>query len=83
MRPSDDVGLFAYGPDENGNLRRFMPIRDDINFILYPDSVIDLQVDSGCWWERVRNRLDIGKFKTIIRKKYGKNNEMFAHYFKE
>ncbi|MHA1412698.1 MAG: hypothetical protein ACTSUX_13935 [Promethearchaeota archaeon] len=44
----DDVGLFAYGPDENGNLRRFMPIRDDINFILYPDSVIDLQVDSGC-----------------------------------
>ncbi|MHA1329417.1 MAG: hypothetical protein ACTSRH_19250 [Promethearchaeota archaeon] len=48
MRPSDDVGLFAYGPDENGNLRRFMPIRDDINFILYPDSVIDLQVDSGC-----------------------------------
>ena len=44
----DDVGIFAYGPDENGNLREFMPIRDDINFNLYPDSVIDLQPDPGC-----------------------------------
>lgn len=44
----DDIGLMPYGPDDEGNLRRFMPIRDDINFKLYPDSVIDLQPDSGC-----------------------------------
>ena len=44
----DDIGLMPYGPDEEGNLRKFMPLRDNINFILYPDSVIDLQPDSGC-----------------------------------
>jgi len=44
----DDIGLMPYGPDEDGNLRKFMPLRDDINFILYPNSVIDLQPDSGC-----------------------------------
>ena len=44
----DDVGLFPYGPDENGDLREFMPLRDNIDFNLYPDSVIDLQPDSGC-----------------------------------
>ena len=37
-----------YAPDEEGNLRKFMPIRDNINFVLYPNSVIDLQPDSGC-----------------------------------
>jgi len=71
-----------YAPDEEGNLRKFMPIRDNINFVLYPNSVIDLQPDSGCWWEKVKNRLDIGKFKSIIREKYGKDNEIFTHYFK-
>jgi len=30
----------------------------------------------------VKNRLDIGTFKRTITKKYGKENEMFAHYFK-
>ena len=44
----DDVGIMPYGADEDGNLRKFMPLRDDINFILYPNSVIDLQPDSGC-----------------------------------
>jgi hypothetical protein len=44
----DDIGLFAYGPDENGELRKFMPIRDNIEFNLYPDSVFDLQPDAGC-----------------------------------
>ncbi len=44
----DDIGLMSYGPDEHGNLRKFMPLRDDINFVLYPNSVIDLQPDSGC-----------------------------------
>ncbi len=44
----DDVGLQAYGPDEEGNLRKFMPLRENIEFNLYPDSVIDLQPDPGC-----------------------------------
>jgi len=44
----EDIGLYAYGPDENGNLREFMPLREDIHFNLYPDSVIDIQPDSGC-----------------------------------
>jgi len=44
----DDIGIMPYSPDEEGNLTKFMPLRDDINFILYPDSVIDLQPDSGC-----------------------------------
>jgi len=44
----EDIGLYAYGPDENGNLRKFMPLRENIHFNLYPDSVIDIQPDSGC-----------------------------------
>ena len=44
----EDIGLMPYGPDENGNLRKFMPLRDNIEFSLYPDSIIDLQPDSGC-----------------------------------
>ena len=72
-----------YGPDENGDLRKFMPLRDNIEFNLYPNSIIDLQPDPGCWWEKVKNRLDIGKFKNILRKKFGKDNEYFAHYFKK
>ena len=79
----EDIGLSAYGPDEHGNLRKFMPLREDIEFSLYPNSVIDIQPDSGCWWEKVRNRLNIGEFKTVIRKKFGKNNEIFKHYFKD
>ena len=37
-----------YGPDENGDLRKFMPLRDNIEFNLYPNSIIDLQPDPGC-----------------------------------
>ncbi|MFX1442832.1 MAG: hypothetical protein ACFFHV_05410 [Promethearchaeota archaeon] len=44
----DDVGLMPYGLDDEGNLRKFMPLRDNIGFNLYADSVIDLQPDSGC-----------------------------------
>ena len=44
----DDVGMMPYGPDEKGLMRIFMPIRDNIEFSLYPDSLIDLQPDSGC-----------------------------------
>lgn len=44
----DDIGLSPYGPDENGNMRRYMPLRDNIDFNLYPNSIIDIQPDSGC-----------------------------------
>jgi len=44
----EDIGLSAYGPDEEGILRRFMPLREDIEFSLYPNSVVDIQPDSGC-----------------------------------
>jgi hypothetical protein len=44
----DDVGISAYGPDEEGNLRKFNPIRHNIQFNLYPNSVIQLQPDVGC-----------------------------------
>jgi hypothetical protein len=31
----------------------------------------------------VKNRLDIGTFKRSIMAKYGKESEIFAHYFKK
>lgn len=78
----DDVGLSPYAPDEEGFYRKFNPIRDDIKFNLFPGTIIELQQDVGCWWEKVKNRLDIGTFKRRLIAKYGKNNEIFAHYFK-
>ena len=44
----DDVGVYAYGPDENGTMRKFNPIREDIFFNVFPDSIIKLQPDVGC-----------------------------------
>jgi len=44
----EDVGISAYGPDDEGILRKFNPIRDDLYFKLYPGSEIDLQPDAGC-----------------------------------
>ncbi|MFX1406717.1 MAG: hypothetical protein ACFFBW_07155 [Promethearchaeota archaeon] len=44
----EDVGIFAYGPNENGVMKKFNPIRDNIYFDLYPDSRIQLQPDVGC-----------------------------------
>ena len=79
----DDVGVYAYGPDENGFMRKFIPLRDNFEFNVYPDSEIQLQPDVGCWWEEVQDRLDIGRFKTVLRKKFGKDNEYFTHYFKK
>jgi hypothetical protein len=64
-------------------MRKFIPIRDNIEFNVYPDSEIQLQPDVGCWWETVQDRLDIGKVKTILRNKYGKDNDYYAHYFKK
>jgi len=43
-----DVGISAYGPNEEGKFNRFNPIRDNIEFNLYPDSIIQLQPDVGC-----------------------------------
>ncbi|MFX0058201.1 MAG: hypothetical protein ACFE85_17310 [Candidatus Hodarchaeota archaeon] len=44
----DDVGISAYAPNQNGIMQKFNPIRDNINFNLYPDSRIQLQPDVGC-----------------------------------
>jgi hypothetical protein len=44
----DDVGLSPYAPDEQGLYRKFNPIRDDIKFNIFPDTVIELQQDVGC-----------------------------------
>lgn len=44
----EDVGMSAYGPDDEGVLRKFNPLRKDLYFNLYPDTIIDLQQDVGC-----------------------------------
>jgi len=44
----DDVGLSPYAPNEQGLYRKFNPIRDDIKFNLFPDTIIELQQDVGC-----------------------------------
>jgi hypothetical protein len=44
----DDVGIYAYAPDENGIMQKFNPIRDNIEFNVYPESEIQLQPDVGC-----------------------------------
>ena len=44
----DDVGLSPYAPDEQGLYRKFNPIREDIKFNLFPDTIIELQQDVGC-----------------------------------
>lgn len=44
----DDVGLSPYAPDEQGLYRKFNPIRDNIKFNLFPDTIIELQQDVGC-----------------------------------
>jgi len=44
----EDVGLSPYAPDEQGFYRKFNPIRDNIRFNLFPDTIIELQQDVGC-----------------------------------
>lgn len=44
----EDVGLSPYAPDEQGFYRKFNPIREDIKFNLFPDTIIELQQDVGC-----------------------------------
>lgn len=44
----EDVGISAYGPDENGLMKKFNPVRENIQFNVYPNSKIQLQPDVGC-----------------------------------
>ena len=44
----DDVGIYAYAPDENGLMKKFNPIRENIDFNIYDGSQIQLQPDVGC-----------------------------------
>ncbi len=44
----EDVGVSPYAPNEDGLMRKFNPIGENIFFNLYPDSVIELQQDAGC-----------------------------------
>jgi hypothetical protein len=44
----EDVGIYAYAPDENGLMHKFNPIRDNIEFNVFPGSEIQLQPDVGC-----------------------------------
>ncbi len=44
----EDVGISAYGPDEEGLMRKFIPIKENIYFNIYPNSEIQLQPDVGC-----------------------------------
>ncbi len=44
----EDVGVSPYAPDEQGAMRKFNPIRDDLYFNLYPETKLDLQMDVGC-----------------------------------
>ena len=74
----EDCASNAYGPN-----KEFMPLLDDVNFNLYPDSDITLIVHADWWADNMRERLDYGSFKRIIMKKYGKEHETFAQYFKQ
>jgi len=44
----EENSIYDDGPDKNEIMRRFNPIRENIEFNLYPDSVIQLQPDVGC-----------------------------------
>ena len=44
----EDVGISAYGPNKEGEFNRFNPVRDNLEFNLYPESIIQLQPDVGC-----------------------------------
>ena len=72
----EDCGVDAYGPN-----KEFIPLRENIKFNLYPNSTITIIAHADWWADNMRERLDFGKFKRIIMKKYGKENETFAHYF--
>ena len=72
----EDCAVNAYGPN-----REFMPIMENADINLYPDSNIILSVHADWWADVMQERLDFGTFKRIIMKKFGKEHESFAHYF--
>ncbi|MEJ2280156.1 MAG: hypothetical protein P8Y70_20770 [Candidatus Lokiarchaeota archaeon] len=39
----EDIGITPYGPN-----REFMPLWDNIDYSIIPESHIDLQMDPGC-----------------------------------
>ena len=73
----EDCGVDAYGPN-----KEFIPLRENIEFNLYPNSNITIIAHTDWWADNMKERLDFGTFKRKIMKKYGKENEIFAHYFK-
>lgn len=73
----EDCGVDAYGPN-----KEFIPLRENIEFNLYPNSTITIIAHADWWADNMKERLDFGTFKRIIMKKYGKENVNFAHYFK-
>ena len=44
----EDVGVSAYGPDQEGLMKKFIPLKEDVYFNIYPNSEIQLQPDVGC-----------------------------------
>jgi len=72
----EDCGVDAYGPN-----KEFIPLRENIEFNLYSNSNIIITAHADWWADNFRKRLDFATFKRIIMKKYGKENEKFAHYF--
>ncbi|KKK40439.1 hypothetical protein LCGC14_3073660 [marine sediment metagenome] len=74
----DDCAVNAYGPN-----REFMPLMENPDFNLYPNSEITIAVHADWWAEVMKERLNFGTFKRIIMKRYGKDHETFAHYFKK
>ena len=72
----EDCAVNAYGPN-----KEFMPLMEDIDFNLHPNSEITIVVHADWWADVMKERLNYGKFKRIIMKKYGKAHETFAHYF--
>lgn len=74
----DDCAVNAYGPN-----REFMPLMENPDFNLYPNSEITIAVHADWWAEVMKERLNFGKFKRIIMKRFGKDHETFAHYFKK
>ena len=72
----EDCGVDAYGPN-----KEFIPLRDNIESNLYPNSTITIIAHADWWADNLRERLDKGSFKRIIMQKYGKTHETFAQYF--
>ena len=71
----NDIKVFA------ASAKGFMPIVANIHFNLYDNSEISLTSNAWGWWVKMVNRPDFGRFKIILRKKYGKSNPHYAHYF--